>query len=355
MHICDRCKYEFKSNYNLQQHKNKKIKCNIKREYKCDNCQIEFRDNYHLIRHLNRKFKCTSVALPIQNSITNNITNNTNTNSNNNSTNIFNNIIIAHEDIKQHIIKECYSLKDIKKMLDHEKIQEFLEIATVDKNYDEDDILQNTKEIGLLLKYIFCNINVQKNFIFFKDFVENKIYYKLNENEIKNLALNDIIYVIYIVFEELLNYDDLDEELQKFYKKYIKKYNDQEFRELDTKEIKNFVRKIKNELNNSLTDLYENIKLFKSGKFQLLSKKEKLEKDKLIINKNDRNTKLLEENTNPVMKYNNKKIIILLKELFKDDKNYDEDYKIKICDKTFYYEDIKYIKLLSYFIAELYI
>ena len=370
MNVCYKCDKDFKNSADLKRHLNRIKPCNIKTEYKCDICLYCFNTNYSLTRHKNKKIKCKPAIIKLQEenkllkienqniintSNVHNTNNNTNNNNSHNTNNILNmNIILAHEDIKNRVITQSYPLSEIKNILNSDRIQEFLELATVDKDHDEDDVLQNTKDIGILLKYVFCNINLQKNFIFFKDFVEDQIYVKLN-SEIKKLTFNDIIYIIFIVFEELLKLDNLDEELEKFYKRYIKKYNNQEFMELDTKEIKNFVRKIRDDLNISLIDLYENLKLFKSGNFKKLNEKDIQYKEKLIENKKNRHNKLLEENKTLFVKDNTKSLIETLEKLFKDDNNYDDEYIININEKKFYYEDIKYIKLLSYFINKFYI
>jgi hypothetical protein len=61
MNKCEKCNKEFKSIYNLNKHKNKKIPCN--KIIKCDICLTEFKRNEHLTNHLNRKNKCIKVDL----------------------------------------------------------------------------------------------------------------------------------------------------------------------------------------------------------------------------------------------------------------------------------------------------
>ena len=362
---CDKCDKEFLYKSEYIRHTQRKNPCDKIKEFICNICLNKFSTNYTLIRHKNKKIPCISAIVKLEqenkllkienNSIINNTTNNNNNNTNNNTTNniINNNIIIAREEVKNYIIDNCLTLKDIKQMTAFESVQEYIEMATVDKNHDEDNVLQNTKEISSLLKHLFCNVNLNKNFIFFKDFVEDQIYVRLNK-EITKLKLHDMLYVIYEVFKELLNYDNLDNELQKFYKKYIKKYNEHEFIELDTKEIKNFARIIRDELDDSIIELYDDIQLRKNGKEKLLLKKKKDLKNKLKINKTERHNKLLEDDIKIPVR-DPKKIYNILKKLYKDNDKFDDDYKIRISEKSFYDYDIKYIKLISYFVNVLYI
>ena len=363
--ICYKCDKNFSTKSNLIRHYKKKIPCDKKNNFICNICLIQFKDNFALTRHKNKKKPCTSAIikleqenklLKIQNQNQNIVNNNNTNNNNNNITNniINNNIIIDREEIKNYIIHNCLTLKDIKQMTEHESVQEYIEIATVDKNYDEDNVLQNTKEISSLLKFLFCNVNLNKNFIFFKDFVEDQIYVRLNA-EIKKLNLHDIFYIINEVCKELLNYDNLDDELQKFYKKYVKKYNNHELIELNTKEIKNFARIIRDELDYSIIELYEDLNLRKKGKEKLLLKKKRELIDNLKTNKTERHNKLLEDDNIKILVKDPKKIFKILKELYKDNDTYDDEYKLRISEKSFYDYDIKYIKLISYFVNIFYI
>ena len=359
---CYKCDKIFNTKYNLNRHLKRKIPCNKNKEFKCDICLKNFACNQTLENHKKKKYPCkppdlellnnTIVSLKNQNQSLqiNNNTNNTNNSHNNITYNT--NIIVAQEQMKNHINSNCYTLNDIQKLVSNEHIYDYLELATVDKDYDEDDVLQNTKDISLLIKYVFCNVDLQENFIFFKDFIENQIYVRLNE-EMKELSPFDINYIIYVLFKQLLTYNNLDSEMRVFFRKFIKKYDNQEFRTLDKKEVKEFVKKIKNDLNLSLIELYDDIKNYKKEKFTLLHEKNEKFKKELEKNKLDRQTKLLEEDTKISMKYT-KDILSILLNLFKDI-NSDEDYKFQIISKTYFNEDIKYIKLISYFINDLYI
>ena len=370
-YICYKCDKEFNKKYNLEQHLQRKNPCNVKKNYCCEICLYDFKNKQNLERHKNKKKNpCTFNSaiikledevklLKIQNQ--NIVNNNTNTNINShnttNTTNnsiINNNIIIAQEEFKNHILNNCYSLKDIHLLIDNDNVKEKFNYISLDENHDDDDVLQNTNHISMILELIFCNVDLLENFIFYKDFIKNKIYYKINDNSLKSLAPADVIYIIAEVFKELLNYNDLDIELKKFYKKYIKKHNEQEFMELDTKELKNFVRKIIDNLDGSLAKLNKNIKLKCNGKFDKLHDIKMKEREKLIENKTKRHNKLLEDdNKNPVIDIN--KILIICQNLFKDDNTLDDEYTFKIYDKTFDYFDIKYIKLIGYFINKYYI
>ena len=103
MYKCKKCSKEFKSNYHLNRHINKKKSC-IKDIIKCENCLTVFKTKQILLNHLNRKNKCIKVDLEkeiielkhkneilqlelenqkLKNSkITNNITNSNNTTNN---------------------------------------------------------------------------------------------------------------------------------------------------------------------------------------------------------------------------------------------------------------------------------
>ena len=56
MFKCEKCNKEFKSNRNLELHKNKKIQCN--RIIKCEICNKIFKTKQILTRHLNKMNKC---------------------------------------------------------------------------------------------------------------------------------------------------------------------------------------------------------------------------------------------------------------------------------------------------------
>jgi len=360
---CEKCEKIFNNKTEYTRHLNRKTLCNkIYTEFKCFKCLKIFSSNQHLERHKNKKNPCISAIIKLEKEVKllkiqnqNNITN-TNTNSNNTTNNsiINNNIIIAQEEFKNYIIDHCHSLKDIHLLINNDDVKDEIHYISLDENHDDDDVLQNTNHISMVFELIFCNIDLSRNFIFYKDFIENKIYYKINDNSLKKLTTADVIYIIAEVFKELLNYDDLDIELKKFYKKYIKKHNEQEFMEVDSKELKNFARKIINNLDGSLAKLNKNIKLKCKGNFDKLHNIKMKYKDKLIENKTKRHNKLLEDDQKKNI-IDPKKIFIILQDLFKDDNDYNDDFIIKINDKPFYFEDIKYIKLLSYFINKFYI
>ena len=361
---CPKCNKVYKNNITLKNHLKKKIPCDIIIEYKCDICLKQFRNNYDVKRHKQNKNKCKPPKIELlQNELLKlkleakqkqvQITNNTQ----NNTSNIFNNniLVTSSDDLKNYIISECYPLIDIKKMLNNDKVQQFIDVATVDKDHDDDDILQNTKHIGLVLRLIFCNIDLKKNFIFFKDFIEDQVYYKLSKSEIKKLDTGDIFYIIDTVFKELLTFDNLDTELQQFYKKYIKKYNNQDFQEFNTNEIKKFVRQIKKDLNFSINDLDDNIKLTRKKDHKKLAIKQNDFFSELEKNKSERHTKLLDEKDNKHMLKDTNRVLKQLKELYNNDQIDDDEYKCLVYSKTFYIDDLKYIKLLSYFINKLYL
>ena len=367
MYNCERCTKNFESKYKLNRHMNKKNICNIKTENKCNKCNkcfVLFASKQSLDRHKNKKIPCQpyinilekeNQLLKIENQ-NNAITNNQmiNNNSHNNNNIINNNIIVAQEEFKNYIIDKCYSFKDLGLLINDISTKDEIDYLSLDINHDEDDVLQNTKDISALLELIFCNINLLKNFMFFKDFNNNQIYYKFNESELKKLSPHDILYIIAEVFKELINYNDLDDELKRFYKKYIRKYDNQDFKELDTKELKVFVKKLKENLDGSLARLNSKFKLYKKGEFEKLEMSRVKDKEKLIINKSERHNKLLEDEPIKLSK-DPKKLFPLLKELFQDDDNIDDEYIFKIYEKTFNYDDIKYIRFISYFINDFYV
>ena len=365
MYNCERCTKYFDSKYKLNRHLNRKNICTIKTDNKCNKCLVIFASKQSLDRHKNKKLPCKPYVellekenqlLKIENR-NNAITNNQMINNNSNNTNnniINNNIIVAQEEFKNYIIDKCYSFKDLGLLINDISTKDEIDYLSLDVNHDEDDVLQNTKDISTLLELIFCNINLLKNFMFFKDFNNNQIYYKFNESELKKLSPHDILYIIAEVFKELINYNDLDDELKRFYKKYIRKYDNQDFKELDTKELKVFVKKLKENLDGSLARLNSKFKLYKKGEFEKLEMNRIKDKEKLILNKSERHNKLLEEESIKLSK-DPKKLFLILKGLYQDDTSIDEDYTFKIYEKTFNYEDIKYIRFISYFINDFYV
>ena len=361
-HICYRCDKSFTTKYSLNRHLNKKLPCDNKIiELKCSTCLKLFSNKQNLKTHQNKKI-CKPPDLELlQNKILAleqkqkqmQITNNTQNNNTNNNIICNNNYFLSQEEMKNHMITNCYTLNDIKQIVNNEKIYDYLDNATVDKDHDEDDVLQNTKEIILLIKYIFCNIEIKQNFILYKDIIENIIYIRLTE-DIQLLTLPMIYFLIYALFIQLLKFDNLDNEMEIFFKKYIKKYDNQDFMKVNSKEIKNFGKKIEEGIELALIELYEDLKNYKNSKLKILYDKKIKTKNEIKKNKSERHTKLLEEDKKSTMKYN-KDISNILYKLYKDDPNYEDDYKFQIISKTYFYEDIKYIKLLSYFINDLYI
>lgn len=123
---CFKCKQLFKSKYNLKNHLNRKIPCDL--IYKCNNCNKEFITKQNLNKHLNRKNPCINTQInyllnrvqqleeqvlndninnrvhQLEEKITNNIINNSTVNSNNTTNNITLNIF-GSEDI-DHINKK---------------------------------------------------------------------------------------------------------------------------------------------------------------------------------------------------------------------------------------------------------
>ena len=365
MYRCINCNKQFIKKTDYTRHLNRKFPCNEIKEFKCNICLKIFSTRQTLENHKNKKYPCkppdlkllnnTIISLENQNKQLQINNNNSHNNTTNNNSIINNNIIIAQEEFKNYILNNVHPLKDIHLLINNDDVKEKFNYISLDENHDDDDVLQNTDHISLILEIIFCNVDLLENFIFYKDFIENKIYYKITDNSLKKLTTADIIYIIAEVFKELLNYDDLDIELKKFYKKYIKKHKEQEFMELDTKELKNFARKIIDNLDGSLAKLNKNLKLKCNGKFDKLHDIKMKDKEKLIENKTKRHNKLLEDDDikSPLIDIN--KILSICQNLFKDDPTLDEEYRFKIYDRTFDYEDIKYIKLMSYFINKYYI
>lgn len=60
-HKCVRCERVFKNKYNLQSHLHKKIPCD--RVLRCDRCYYMASTIYHLNQHKNRKKKCNIINI----------------------------------------------------------------------------------------------------------------------------------------------------------------------------------------------------------------------------------------------------------------------------------------------------
>jgi hypothetical protein len=359
MYNCDKCGKIFNYNSLLQRHLNRKTPCdknktdnNNKKEYKCDKCLKTFRDSYILKSHKNKKNPCTNQII--------NSNNINNTNNLINSQNVYNIHINERMIASGQVGNNSFSLNDIPKMLNNKNIFKYLKYATLSEDYDKDDTLNNTKEIDILLKAIFFNVNIPENFIFFKDFLKDQIYIKINTENIQKVNDQYIIFCIYLVLNELKDNIKLDTKLRTYYKKYVENYKNGDFMNNETYKIQEFIEKIYNSLEDLFLDLSEDIKLLLKQNFTKLENKQKNYIETLKLNYQKQNLVKLknynrEHNTN--LFYDLKKIYEMYNE---DIKNYNgsEDYEdcfyIKIYNKEFNNDNKLYINILEYFVKKYY-
>ena len=355
MYNCDKYNKEFKYNSKFLEHLNRKTPCNknkiIKKEYKCNICLKTFRDSYVLKNHKNKKNPCISQIIN---------SNNTMINSNNTNNNIINISINDKMIAENQVGLNSLSLKEIPKILQHENIYKFLKFATLSKNYDNEEILNNIDEIDLLIRIIFCNIQIPENFIFFKDFIKNQVYIKVDNNEIQKLTSAHIIYCIYLVLDELKNDDRLDDDLKKYYLKYIKKYNSGEFTNYDSYKMKEFISNMFDKIKEALSDLFDNLKLFKKQNYKKIENHQNQILDNL---KKKYNEKTIEKLKKSKLKHNNT-LFEDLEKIYNDYKNeckevdnieeFEDNVYMIIYDKPFFNSEKIFFLILSYFIKNFY-
>jgi len=241
MYKCAKCNKEFKSNRNLQSHQNKKIPCD--RIIKCKNCFKEFKTIYILTRHLNRKNKCIKRDLEQENielkrklevaeskqSITNNITNNIN-----NNTQI--NIFTPEGKLYHTYFLKSNPLEQLEFNIDE------LSNLTLEDYTDE---LSNIYNFTNLIKEICFNMNIPENWIICKDDLFDKLKLKIDKDNVIN-CMDNILYLIYSIAKQVINYNELDKELIEFYKTFIEKYENEEYK--DNKNVKKFIKLCNEEL-----------------------------------------------------------------------------------------------------------
>jgi len=251
-HICNKCNKAFNNKYYLKQHHNKKIPCD--RVIKCDNCNKIFKQLSHLKNHLNRKNKCIKVDLNKKNieleyenkllkleleneklkKSSNTIINNTQ-----NIINIFNN------DGKIH--HKYFLDSNPIEQLEMDKLS--LESLTMEDYTDE---LSNIYNFTNMIKEVCFNMDMPRNWIICKDDMFNKLKLKIDNNNIVD-CIDNILYLIYTIAKQVVNYDGLNIELKTFYESFIDKYDTNEFK--DNKNLKQFINDFNKELTNHFTSI----------------------------------------------------------------------------------------------------
>jgi len=241
--ICEKCDREFKSNRNLYLHLNKKIPCD--RIIKCNDCLKEFKTKQHLNNHINRKNKCQKLDLEEENkelkrrleiaeSRQPKIINN------NNIQNITNNTInIFTPEGKLH---HTYFLKSNPlEQLEMEKV-ETLSNLSLEEYTDE---LSNIYNFTNMVKEVCFNMMIPENWIICNDDLFNQLQLKIDKDNIVN-CIDNLLYLIYKIAKQVVNYKELDRKLILFYKIFIGKYENDEYK--DNENVKKFIKLCNEEL-----------------------------------------------------------------------------------------------------------
>jgi hypothetical protein len=189
---CVKCNKEFKTKQKLNNHINRKIKCDNKIE--CNDCKREFKTKQLLRQHLNNKKSCKIVELEQRVEILElklkiaNLTNINNGTINNNTTNNITNIninIFGNEDLT-HITKKILK-EEILKIAEREYKECINKLMEIDGQRYNKDYIKDMDLHLLLTKLIYFTKN--KNETIKK---ENDKYYINNEEGWKDVELEDL-------------------------------------------------------------------------------------------------------------------------------------------------------------------
>jgi len=244
MYNCDKCSKVFKNNQQFKQHLNRKIPCN--RIIECDICKIHFKTLFLLKQHKNRKIKkCYPPDITYElnklkeeikelknkPNITN-ITNNINNNITNNTINVF---------TPEGKLYHTYFLKSNPlQQLEFEK-------AVLSKLSLEDytDELSNIYNFTNMVKEVCFNMALPANWIICKDDLFNDLKLKIDNSNIVS-CMDNILYLIYTIANQVIKYNDLDNDLIDFYNTFIEKYDNGEYKENEN--VKQFIKLCNEEL-----------------------------------------------------------------------------------------------------------
>jgi len=243
MYKCEKCNKEFKIKQSYQRHINKKIPCN--RVIKCDNCNKVFKLMSHLTQHLNRKNKCIKVdleqkvkdletkleitELKLENE---KLKKSSNTTINNTQINIF----TPEGKLYHSYFLKSNPLQQLE--FDVDKLQNL----TLEDYTDE---LSNIYNFTNLIQEICFNMNIPENWIICKDDLFDKLKLKIDKNNIVN-CIDNILHLIYSIAKQVIDIKNLDNGLIKFYKTFIDKYENGEYK--DNENVKHFIKLCNEEL-----------------------------------------------------------------------------------------------------------
>jgi len=245
MYSCELCNKEFKNKQNFKSHMTKKIPCN--RIIKCNNCNIEFKTLQILKNHLNRKNPCKKIDLEEENiklkeeieKLKNNktiINNNTN-NITNNNTQI--NIFSPEGKLYHTYFLKSNPLQQLEFNIDK---LDSLSNLSLEEYTDE---LSNIYNFTNLIKEICFNMELPENWIICKDDLFNKLHLKIDEENIVN-CVDNMLYLIYNIAKQVINYNNLEIDLINFYKTFINKYEQEEYK--DNTKVRDFIKLCNEEL-----------------------------------------------------------------------------------------------------------
>jgi hypothetical protein len=262
MFICNLCNKEFKYKSKLEEHKNRKTKCNIiKDNTNCDICHINFNFKSDLERHNKTKKHINNYNIQIANNITNNFTN----------INNYNNIMNCHLDVILNIFEKT----NVNKLSITDIENEYYDTKHLDnifKEFEDEGMVYPSNEYFIYCFNYFIKLFTKLNFniaysenhncrcISFKRIDTNIIEYQiLSIDNITNEYTWDIInYNIFIEkFLDLMqNINDRfqNNNLTKVLD-YVNKYK--------SKFLLNDTCKVK--LENNLLDEYNKFKLSKEN------------------------------------------------------------------------------------------
>lgn len=174
--ICNKCKKEFGSKYNLERHYNRKIPCFIN-ETTCKRCLKQFKSKYLLDKHIKKRISCESYKKKDKNQSDILSTTYNKDNKNDSKTDTIK--------LKLEIEKEKSNQKEIdakkeEMRMQHEKEMKMLELEMLkikfEKNIEIEHMKTERKEKTVSIINNIETINIHNNFV---QYIENK--YILNE------------------------------------------------------------------------------------------------------------------------------------------------------------------------------
>ena len=240
--ICIKCNKSFKFNVELNRHLKRKIPCD--RIIECTVCTAQFKTLQLLKRHTNRKKKCLPPNIVEENILLKRkielmeaskqtIINNTLINNNNN--NIINIFDSNGKIFHQHFLKsnpiEQLTMDNIS--LDSLVIEDYT------------DELSNIYNFTNMIKEVCFNMEIPSNWIICKDDLFNKLKLKIDRNNILD-CIDNILYLIYTISKQVVNFPQLNDELLRFYNKFIIKYENDGYK--DNEHVKQFIKGCNDEL-----------------------------------------------------------------------------------------------------------